>query len=91
MRKGTLKAPPYTDDQIRQVMLQYFYDRNRRATGMMGGARGAAVKISAICKDLKASHGLKRAQVVSNLTYLLSQGWVERQPLQKTFPTPTGA
>ena len=32
-----------------------------------------------------------RQQVVSNLTYLLSQGWVEEKAVAKSFATPRGS
>jgi hypothetical protein len=79
-----------SDDQVRQIMLQYFYDRNKNATSRRGKKAGAAAPISAIRKELKASQALSIQQVQSNLTYLLSQGWVEDQPLSKSFTTDKG-
>ena len=76
------------DEEIRRIMLRYFYDRNKNATSMMG-KKGSAVKTSILKSELKAAHGLSQQQVQSNLTYLLSQGWVEEKPISKTF-TPTG-
>jgi hypothetical protein len=69
-------------------MLQYFYDRNKSATSMMG-KKGSAVRTSDLKSQLKAAHGFSQQQVQSNLTYLLSQGWVEEKPIAKTF-TPKG-
>jgi hypothetical protein len=40
--------------------------------------------------ELKASHSLTVQQVHSNLTYLISQGWVEDQPVAKSFATKKG-
>ena len=79
-----------TGDHIRRVILQYFFDRNDNATSLRGKHGGAAVTISALRADLKSAYGLSRNQVVSNLTYLLSQGWVEEKPVSKTFSTPRG-
>ncbi len=90
MPKKLPAKPALTDDEIRQIMLQYFYDRNRMATSMRGKKSGAAVTILVLRGDLKASHGLKAGQVVSNLTYLISQGWVEEKPLAKSWTTPRG-
>jgi len=70
-------------------MLQYFYDRNNNATSTRG-KKGSSVKISDVRKDLKASHGLTQQEVLSNLTYLLSQGWIEEDKVEKSFPTPGG-
>jgi hypothetical protein len=84
--KKTVVVP--SDEQIRRIMLRYFYDRNKNATSMMG-KRGSAVRTSDLKSELKATHGLSQQQVQSNLTYLLSQGWVEEKPISKTF-TPKG-
>ena len=70
-------------------MLQYFYDRNKNATSARG-KKGSAVKISAVKKELKASHGLTQQEVQSNLTYLISQGWVEEDTVEKSFTAPGG-
>jgi len=75
-------APVLTNDQIRGMMLQYFYDRNKNATSTTG-KRGSAVKISDIKSELKTMHGLTQQQVQSNLTYLISQGWVEEKSEEK--------
>lgn len=84
------KPPPFTDDQVRQIILRYLYDRNQKATSRRGRSTGAAATISVIRADLKGSHGLSAQQVHSNLTYLLSQGWVEDQPVAKSFATGKG-
>jgi len=41
-------------------------------------------------KELKELHALNQTQVRSNLTYLISQGWVEEQSIVKSVPTPRG-
>jgi hypothetical protein len=63
-------------------MLRYFYDRNRRATSTFG-KRGSAVKISDVKRELKELYGLTQQEIQSNLTYLISQGWVEEKPIEK--------
>lgn len=80
---------PRTNDEIRGLMLRYFYDRNMNATSAMG-KKGSAVKISDIKKELKALHGLAQQEVQSNLTYLISQGWVEEKRQERDFVTRTG-
>ncbi len=82
-------APEPTNTEIRTLMLRYFYDRNRTSTSVTG-TRGSAVKISDVKSDLKARHGLTQQQVQSNLTYLLSQGWIEERPVAKQFATRGG-
>lgn len=84
------KPPEPTDDQIREIILRYLYDRNQNATSRRGKTTGAAVTISVLRAELKSSHGLTGQQVHSNLTYLESQGWVEDRPVTKSFNTKAG-
>lgn len=79
----------HTPDEVRSIILRYLYDRNHNATSRRGKA-GAAVRISNMRADLKASHRLTVPEIHSNLTYLESQGWVENQPVTKTVTTRTG-
>jgi hypothetical protein len=78
-----------SNTEIRSIVLRYFYDRNTSATSARG-KKGYAVKISDIRKELKASHGLSQQEVMSNLNYLLSQGWVEEDKVEKSVPLPSG-
>jgi hypothetical protein len=70
-------------------MLQYFYDRNKNATSARG-KKGSAVKISDVKRELKAAHDLSQQEVQCNLTYLISQGWIEEETVEKSFPAPGG-
>ena len=70
-------------------MLRYFYDRNQNATSVRG-KMGSAVKIRDVKSQLKAEAALTQQQVMSNLTYLLSQGWVEEYAVEKSFTAPGG-
>ncbi len=90
MRKNEPKRPALSNDHIREIILHYLYDRNQNATSRRGKSTGAAVMISVMRADLKASHGLTGQEVHSNLTYLESQGWVEDRPVTKSVPTRTG-
>jgi len=83
------KRPARSNDEIRRIMLQYFYERNRKATSVRG-KRGSAATISTIRAELKAQHGLSVQEVMSNLRYLISQGWVEETKVEKQVPLPTG-
>lgn len=87
-KKKETSARP-TNTEIRRTMLQYFYDRNQNATSARG-KKGSAVKISDVKKELKASDGLAQSEVQSNLTYLISQGWVEEDTVEKSFTAPGG-
>jgi hypothetical protein len=78
-----------TNNEIRGMMLQYFYDRNKNATSARG-KKGSAVKISDVKRELKEAHGLTQQEVQSNLTYLISQTWVEEDAVEKSFTAPGG-
>ena len=84
-----LTVAPRSNTEIRTIMLQYFYGRNRNATSARG-KKGSAIRISDIKKELKASHGLTQQELQSNLTYLISQGWVEEDTVEKSFTAPGG-
>jgi hypothetical protein len=71
------------NDEIRRQILRYFYDRNANATSRMG-KKGSAVKISDARRELKEQYGLKQQQVMSNLTYLIDNGWIKTVDIQKT-------
>lgn len=71
------------NDDIRHRILAYFYDRNSNATSRTG-KRGSAVKISDVKKDLKERESFKQQQVMSNLTYLIDNGWVKTFDIEKT-------
>ena len=72
------------NDQIRRQVLQWFYDRNDSATSQYG-KKGSAAKISDVKKGLKNTFGLAQKQVMSNLTYLIDKGWINRTMIEKTF------
>lgn len=78
-----------TNTEIRGIMLRYFYDRNATATSARG-KRGYAVKIGDVRAALKSSHGLAQSEVVSNLNYLMSQGWIEEERVEKSVPLKSG-
>ena len=89
MPKGKKTPARPTNTEIRRKMLQYFYDRNKNATSARG-KKGSAVKISDVKKELKAANGLTQQEVQGNLTYLISQGWVEEDAVEKSFTAPGG-
>lgn len=86
-KKATV--PIRTNEELRGLILQYFYDRNDQATSARG-KKGSAVKISDVKKELKGAHSLTQQEVQSNLTYLISQGWVEEDTVEKSFTTSGG-
>lgn len=91
MASTKTKQPVRSDDEIRDIILRYLYERNRNATSRRGKSTGAAVTISVMRAELKTSHGLTAQQIHSNLTYLESQAWVKDQSVTKSFTTNTGA
>lgn len=78
------KIQSFTNTQIRQLMLEYFYERNKNATSEFG-KKGSGVKISDVKRELKSIHGLSQQEVQGNLTYLTSEGWVCEKKIEKTF------
>ena len=78
-----LKAPNRSDTEIRGTVLDYFYNRNKNATSARSDKSGVAAKISVVYRDLKSSHQLRRQDIRRNLTYLISEGWVEEEPVLK--------
>jgi hypothetical protein len=89
MTKAKPKPPQKSNTEIRKIVLRYFYDRNLSATSVRG-KKGSAVKIRDAKSELKAQSALTQQQVMSNLTYLLSQGWVEEDTVEKSFTAPGG-
>jgi hypothetical protein len=77
------------NDEIRRMILQYFYDRNVKATSRTG-KRGSAIKISDVKRELKEQHGLSQQEVMSNLTYLIDNGWVKTFDIEKTVTVKGG-
>lgn len=77
------------NDETRNKILKYFYDRNSAATSRFG-KKGTAAKISDVKKDLKALHGLTQQDVMANLTYLIDRGWVKTVDQEKTVTVKGG-
>jgi hypothetical protein len=77
------------NDEIRMQILRYFYDRNNCATSRFG-KKGSALKISVAKSELKSRNGLTQAQVMSNMTYLIDQGWVNTFDVEKTITVKGG-
>src|SRR6266542_497108 len=80
----------YNNDEIRQMILQFFYDRANNATSLRG-KKGSSLKMSDVKSSLKSLHSFKDNQIISNLTYMLSQGWVKEEIERKTIQTNRGS
>jgi len=88
-RRSKNPIAPRTNNEIRVLILKYFYDRNCSATSARG-KKGYSIKISDVRKDLKALHDLSQQEVMSNLNYLISQGWIAEEQIEKSVPLPSG-
>src|SRR4051812_7002203 len=86
-KKGT--SPSRKPSEDRRALVRYFYQRNSTATSARG-KRGYAIKITDIRRDLKVSHGLAVAEVIGNLNYLISQGWITEEQVEKNVPLRSG-
>ncbi len=84
-----IQAMAHPNDNIRKQILQYFYNRNTNATSQRG-KNGSDVKISDIKRELKNLHGLSQPQVVANLQYLISSGWVAKEIVERSYRTARG-
>lgn len=71
------------NDTTRHQILCWFYERNLNATSQYG-KKGSAVKISDVKKALKERHSFSQSQVMSNLTYLIDKGWINKHGVEKT-------
>jgi hypothetical protein len=87
--KKKIAEPPRSNNEIRTIILQYFYDRNKVGTSMRG-KKGVSAKISVVQSELKAAHALSRAEVTRAVAYLIDQGWVTTDEIHKTFTTIQG-
>ena len=79
-----------SDTEIRKIVLNYFYDRNKNGRSARSDKSGVAAKISVVYRDLKVNHDLSQSEIRRNLTYLISEGWVEEERVTKSVPLPTG-
>lgn len=81
--------PRKPNNEIRQLILDYFYSRFSNGTSLRG-KKGTSVRISDLKAAMKQKDGLTPQEVVSNLTYLLDQGWIKTDTVTKQFTTPRG-
>ncbi len=77
---------PNPKDQLRTVLLQYLYDRHRKARSL----KAAGVQISELKSAMKTSYGMAQPDVITNLDYLIQKGWVAEDREEKVFKTKKG-
>lgn len=73
------------NDEIRDKILRHLYEVHRRARG----PRGVGIGIRDLQTALRAQ-GVKQADLVANLDYLVQKGWVRETVEQRTFRTKGG-
>jgi len=74
-----------TDDEIRELILKDLYEVHKNARSL----KTARKSISELKRQLK-QHGLSEKEIVSNLDYLISAGWVKVEQEVFEFRTPKG-
>jgi hypothetical protein len=79
----------HTNDQIRELILKFFHKKSSEATSLRG-KKGSSLKMSDVKSGLKKAFAFKDNQIISNLTYLLSQGWIKEEVEKKSFTTKGG-
>ena len=89
MAKTKATRLPPSNTEIRSVMLQYFYDRNKNATSARG-KKGSAVKISDVKNELKAANGLTQPKYRATLPTSLAKAGSKRTRIEKSFTAPGG-
>ncbi len=88
-RSKKAAAPARSNTELRRLVLEYFYERSQNATSARG-KQGLAIKISDVKRELRLSEQLSQKEVMANLLYLLSEGWVEEEKVEKQVPTKSG-
>ncbi len=74
------------DDQKRDAILRYLYQRHKSARGIAM----IPVGIQDLQREMKDQHAMKQAEVSSNLDYLVQVGWVREVVKERSFKTPRG-
>src|SRR5205814_7234244 len=67
-------------------ILRFLYDRHQAAKGITA----IPIGISDLRRAMKNLHGMKQAEVASNLDYLIQVGWVKPEVKSRSFVTPGG-
>jgi len=69
-------TPTRSENEIREIVLAYFYSRYHAGTSLKG-KNGSAIKISVVKKEIGEEHHLKSVEIQRGISYLVSQGWVD--------------
>lgn len=74
------------NDDRRDKILRFLYDRHQAAKGITA----IPIGILDLRRAMKELHGMKQAQVASNLDYLIQVGWVKPEVKSRSFVTAGG-
>jgi len=74
------------DDDIRDKILRFLYERHK----MTKGITKIPIGIRDLQSALRSSYGFKQHEVSSNLDYLIQVGWVKEVVRERSFKTPKG-
>jgi hypothetical protein len=74
------------NDDRRDKILRFLYDRHRTAQGITT----IPIVIQDLRREMKKRHGMKRSEVASNLDYLIQIGWVRSEVKSRSFLTAGG-
>jgi hypothetical protein len=74
------------NDDRRDKILRFLYDRHRAAKGITA----IPIGILDLRREMKSRYGMKQQDVASNLDYLIQVGWVRPEVMSRSFVTPGG-
>ncbi|MEM2742193.1 MAG: hypothetical protein QXD95_08635 [Nitrososphaeria archaeon] len=70
-----------SNDQIREMILNFLFEKRKKARGL----KSIAATSSEIKKELK-KYGLKENEIITNLDFLIKNGWVEERISRYELP-----
>ena len=68
------------NDEIREIILRFLYNKRKRARSL----KSIAATSGEIKRELK-KYGLTENQIVTNLDFLIKNGWIEEQTKNTSF------
>lgn len=74
------------NDDRRDKILRFLYDRHQTATGITA----IPIGIQDLRREMKKRYGMKQSELASNLDYLIQVGWVRPEVKSRSFVTPGG-
>lgn len=73
----------YTNDQIREIILQCLYEQAQKSKG----SAGIAVGIRDLTSTVKEKADIKQQDISANLQFLIKNGYVDEKEVQNAFAT----